>query len=477
MRKISLSLTCVLFLQACVTTGPYVPPPKNEPVAFIQFNLDRGSSPFAFNTNTLSIGELGENSCITEKYAINKDSVDRNGLFRVRAKQEIVLDTTITRFNKYCRRIMAVSLDEGKYYRLGFDFYHRSCQINMLEIRKEDGKEKTVRPVPFRSLDAKEKICIFEAENDKFIRKKSTKLQAKDFQLVDLLLDRDYAASLQTLKQKYHLAQQNKRKEKQLIEELDSLFYMVSISGNDVIDQFVETYPMEALAWLARGLYYSDFAKIVRGECSTGFTSIQRFDKMRELQEKAIHDFDKALRLDPDLYIAYAELADIYTLQEEQDLKKNYFTKALEINPSSFFTWNLRLMRSAPRWGGSFELMENLIEEMKPLIEDNPSLYKLQGHLLFEKGVEEEKRRYKIDAIKFYEKSLKKYGENARTLHQIGFVNASIGFLSLNPMDNERYKLGCEQMQEAIGLAKIKKLYQEDYDFICSRHELYEEDL
>jgi len=257
--------------------------------------------------------------------------------------------------------------------------------------------------------------------------------------LVDQIENGHYKLALQETQKKYNALIADVTQEDSLMLELNHLRLTPRNIG-DPIDQLVAQNPENAFAYLIRGIYLQGEAERARGDKWTHLTSKEQFEKMESIQEEAMKSLDYVLEKMPDNYLVHSELGSMYmTRTADIELSTAHHEKAIEIQPASYWAWSGYILRSTPRWGGSYSEMDSAIEKMKPHIKDNEALRVLQGKALFDKGDMAEYLGKLCKAKEHYQKALE-FGEDHKVLMGLGYIDLLA----------QKLPTGCAQTRKAI---------------------------
>lgn len=266
-------------------------------------------------------------------------------------------------------------------------------------------------------------------------------ISKSDIKVIQLLENGKINEAFELLSNKYKAALADPKKEDSFVMEF---MYAQTTTKNldSVIDDFVSLYANQSLPYTFRGCYLFGKSLRTRGEKWIHETSKIQINNMTSLQGDAISDFDRATNISPEIYYPYMKLALIYGMRsDELDLANKYYEIALSKNSKSFWIWSALLDRSTPRWGGSYEKMEEIIRKMEISTSMNSFLIPLKGSILRDKGSLEENRRNYAQAKKYYNEALS-YGDLHGVLVGLGYIHIQEG----------NYKVGCELIDKAVDL-------------------------
>lgn len=275
--------------------------------------------------------------------------------------------------------------------------------------------------------------------------------------LVSLIEKKDYEIALSDLEKKFSILSSDISKENQFVFEFNHLESHSKDLSND-INELVNQYPDNSFAYLVRGRYLQIKARKARGDKWIHLTRDEQIKNMLSLQELAIKDLEKSLFLSDDNYYVHIALGNIYNTRRGDEKKSaSHFQRAFELNPASYWVWAERLSANTPRWGGSYQLMQSQISEMKKYENDNKNLIVLENSVLYEKGFIAKINRKTDLAVSYWHQALD-FGNDHRILIGLGEINIQKG----------RYENGCRQVREAIKQRPYLRRYNKSY-LICEK--------
>lgn len=153
----------------------------------------------------------------------------------------------------------------------------------------------------------------------------------------------------------------------------------INLDLSDALYAWLDDEPDSYIAniWLAAHLDAK--AWDIRGNKFVSQTLIEHTDAYRTLQQDAIHYAEVARELRPDLPYAYAMLVQYYGSGNNPrgELGQARFEEALAQHPESYMVRVRRMSRLQPRWGGSYQAIDDVVEASEPYWESNPLLREL----------------------------------------------------------------------------------------------------
>lgn len=223
--------------------------------------------------------------------------------------------------------------------------------------------------------------------------------------------------------------------------------------------------------WKKRG---TDFARN---------TTASQFKGMNEEFAKALPYLYKSIKLNPNLMPAYCELIKIFnasTLGNPKD-EDYMIDRAIKQFPWSFIIRKTASVAKRPRWGGSYEEMEEIAQDGMRYLDNNPNMPILYGQIYFDQATYLQDQNKYEEAKAAYLKSLS-FGDYFRGYYQIAlleyydlknynnamtFVNRAI---ELNRTFFESYYLKAEILH-ALGKYSEARQELETADILTSQYD------
>ena len=150
------------------------------------------------------------------------------------------------------------------------------------------------------------------------------------------------------------------------------------------LDEWTKTFPDHYSAHMARAVYWKSLGWIRRGEEYSSATSKEQFAGMREAHKLALAEASQVLKMKPAMTLAYSSLVSLASSRNAREA----YERGLEVNPTSYLLRKAMLSNLAPRWGGSYEAIEKLLEETRPYTSENEELIPLMGYLDYTKALD-----------------------------------------------------------------------------------------
>lgn len=170
-----------------------------------------------------------------------------------------------------------------------------------------------------------------------------------------------------------------------------------------MIDSWLDQSPDSAHAYVARGIHRVARAKGYRGEKFYRDTPTEAIDKMAREVELARADLERALAQDPRIWPAYGTLIDVARFTGESSLGDDALDRALRVDSKNYYVRERYSAMLEPRWGGSFEAMDEVASAAAPYLDRNPRLSLLRTIALASRGWPSYHAKDFLRALQLYE--------------------------------------------------------------------------
>lgn len=204
------------------------------------------------------------------------------------------------------------------------------------------------------------------------------------------------------------------------------------------IDEWAKARPQSPWSHYGMGMHLLQEVWAIRGEHYADTVSDAHWQMMHRLSSKARIEFDKALKLNPNILMALSGLINIDQVDGTQaDAKRDYLV-AVARRPASLRLPGQYEETLQPRWGGNYASMDVLAHEEASKLEANPRFWSLLGNSYADKGytaVEEScspcSREHWAASLKYYNAALMyedkpdwldRAGQAAIRLHHYGLA-------------------------------------------------------
>lgn len=139
------------------------------------------------------------------------------------------------------------------------------------------------------------------------------------------------------------------------------VFYAHDTGLRQQLDQWV-TSTHSSYAYLARGIYSRKLGEARRGGAYIWKVPPEDVVFMKQMFELSKNDLTTSLRLNPRSYLAVLHLLNIAQYEGDDEAASMYLKFGNSLLPSNFLIRARYLIHLTPRWGGSYELMDEFID-------------------------------------------------------------------------------------------------------------------
>lgn len=228
--------------------------------------------------------------------------------------------------------------------------------------------------------------------------------------LIALLKEENYA-KLNTM-----ISARSAAYKKDLTEEANFALVMFSLGNNDpsheaLMTEWIAQYPDSYIPYLVRGSYYIKLGYAWRGTGSSAKTSDEQSAKYHFYHDKAYLDLRQSIELEPTAQ-AYSELISLSSRALQGETRQGLFARGLSILPGSYELRKAYLHKLTPRWGGSYEQINEVLRDIHQHLEANPALKPLLAYMHYEKTYKLKREGSYRAAINQMDKALG-YGEKS----------------------------------------------------------------
>jgi tetratricopeptide (TPR) repeat protein len=186
-----------------------------------------------------------------------------------------------------------------------------------------------------------------------------------------------------------------------------------------LLNEWIAYDPAVSSPYAARAEYYYSCAFAARGTGRAKNTSESQFAGMNRYFSLALDDIKSALKINPNVDVCYAMLIKIGMATGDDALKLNSLKQALKNNPCGYEVRSAYLFSLTPRWGGSYNQMQEFVDEAERTAYQNPDIKKLKALILADQaGMLLYQDQYD-EAIRLYTEALR-ISENAGFYAQRG---------------------------------------------------------
>lgn len=300
--------------------------------------------------------------------------------------------------------------------------------------------------------------------------------------LTRLLRARDYNAMEELIQGYFNEFDKDVRYEGKIIGAFDIFDFEEDIL--DETTEWVEKFPKSPYARLARGGAYYRLGWKARGSAYASNTWKDQFDGMHNHFEKAEEDLKEALEFNPKLSPAYFLLLNMAAARGFKDEQYYWYTEAIKNIPYSYnIRWN-HLYHLLPRWGGTYEEMENFVAIAQMHAGDNPRLLLLKSYIPYFRASdyrgskEYEKSIIEITKSIDYVKRWYNYYDRARSYKYLG--ENELALQDINAALKARPNVHDSLLVKGSILRNLKRyeealaLYEHAISLYPNKHKMYE---
>lgn len=181
-----------------------------------------------------------------------------------------------------------------------------------------------------------------------------------------------------------------------------------------LLDEWVKVSPQSYAAQMARAKYLIEAGWRARGKGFVDSTTSHQLAKMGEYFSRGVPAAIAAIKLNPKLSIAYANLILAARTDRNENTERTILLSGLKQVPASFAIRDAHMDALLPRWGGSFEQMADFAEESQAYAKQNPRMRFFNGFVDWDKG-----RAFYADdkyaqAIDLYNRAIDEGGDDSR---------------------------------------------------------------
>lgn len=158
--------------------------------------------------------------------------------------------------------------------------------------------------------------------------------------------------------------------------------------NTDKVKIWIKNNPQSSVPYMIIGEYCSIYARKARGEDTYKNTPVDSLTKMRKLIGQSNRYLKKGLKYDDENIAIYCSLISNNTILGSLKKRVKYLYTALKVNPGLYFIRVNNMRGLAPRWGGSYYLMDLLAQNSERLSEINPRMNLVRGMIANDKALD-----------------------------------------------------------------------------------------
>ena len=205
-------------------------------------------------------------------------------------------------------------------------------------------------------------------------------------ELVALLRDKKFAAIEDTLKDREARTLKGEFRDQSLY-RLTKFADSAEPELEPLMNEWVRNNPASFMALMVRANFHLAVGWKKRGNKFSNATSQDQFDAMNESFKKAGSDLAASSKLAPVSVLPYSGLINIAgSMAQSNDKIQDVLLRANKIDPQNYVVRKMAIWRLSPRWGGSFDALDKIIEQAKSSKLNAADLRRLEYSVLFEKG-------------------------------------------------------------------------------------------
>lgn len=163
-------------------------------------------------------------------------------------------------------------------------------------------------------------------------------------------------------------------------------FYFTTLTLASNFDEWIAQFPRSYVAHLARGIYYKKIGQERRGGQAASETSDEQFQAMKQAFAKASSDLEQSLSLDPKPLLTYVHQLTIDQLLGKSAEERAILEQSIALDKNNFIVRDAYMNALQTRWGGSFQQMQDFMEECRKAHLSASQLGSLQAQIADEEA-------------------------------------------------------------------------------------------
>ncbi len=172
------------------------------------------------------------------------------------------------------------------------------------------------------------------------------------------------------------------------------------------VEEWEKTIPRSYAAHLIRGVHFKRKAADARGGKYISQTPPDKIQRMQQLDEIAFTELSNSLDLTEKPFLSVFQLLEISKSRGDKELSRGLVIAANKMLPSNTLARGRYMASLKPRWGGSYEEMEQFIAQSKKeevsligLSQLEAIMYDDMGMTYWEQGDMQNARKYFLHAL------------------------------------------------------------------------------
>lgn len=222
---------------------------------------------------------------------------------------------------------------------------------------------------------------------------------------------------------------------------LFKLYEALDADSNHLLEKmnkWVEKRP-SYISYAARGICKANQGWKIRGDKFVSDTPPENLLMMHLFHEDAKTDLIAAIELNDRFFPAYCSLIGIEKAKGDNEGTKDFHDMAVRSIPKTYYVRYDYLRSLQPRWGGSFELMQEYVNTLDKAAKKNPRIWSLKAELPAELGRLAFADSDYVSALHYYTEALS-YGERMSFLKYRGRLHMLVGQDDLALEDFLKYR-------------------------------------
>lgn len=183
-------------------------------------------------------------------------------------------------------------------------------------------------------------------------------------------------------------------------------FYDLDEEDLAKIEEWKKIVPGSYAAHLIRGVYFKRLGLDARGEKYIARTPPERIEKMRRYHEIAVTELNESLKLTGKPFLIVFHLLDISKSGGSKENSRSLVIAAKKMLPSNTLVRNRFMISLAPRWGGSYEEMNQFFAQSKKEEVNTSGLNQLEALMFDDMAMTYLEQRDRENATKYFFKAL-----------------------------------------------------------------------
>jgi tetratricopeptide (TPR) repeat protein len=206
------------------------------------------------------------------------------------------------------------------------------------------------------------------------------------------------------------------------LSERFSLFNTNNPALEPVLDQWISQYPKSSVALAARGSYFVATAWAQRGTAASKDTNAKQFENLQAYMGRAEKDLRISLLFDDKPIHSMVMLIQVAKgLNKRQEMVETILG-AIKTDPKILGARRAYLNAVTPKWGGSFQMMDEIIAEAKSSPMTDNDKRRLEADFYALKADQAKQEKNYDAAHELYKKSYALYPKDVAVLNSTAFV-------------------------------------------------------